>query len=129
MNDKTPPDRPSVVHVHDEIVCDAPVGSGSVAEIEALMGDLPTGAREWPVIAQGGYRDRPKGGRPMTDKTPHASESHRACMELTRVALNLADYLSDDPTLSGVQRSAAALRESAEQARAALAAALRGGAS
>jgi DNA polymerase len=47
-----------VLHIHDEIVCEQPIGQGSIAELERLMGDMPPWARGWPVEAMGGWVGR-----------------------------------------------------------------------
>lgn len=47
-----------VMHVHDEIVCEMPVGAGSVEELEQIMSTMPTWANNWPVRAKGGWIGR-----------------------------------------------------------------------
>lgn len=44
-----------VLHVHDEIVAEIPAGSRSIAEFEAIMGQLPQWCADWPVKAAGGW--------------------------------------------------------------------------
>jgi DNA polymerase len=45
----------TILHIHDEIINE---GDGSVAELEALMGDLPVWASGWPVRAADGWKGR-----------------------------------------------------------------------
>jgi DNA polymerase bacteriophage-type len=47
---------PIVLHVHDEIVAEVPVGHGSIEEFETIMGTPPPWAAGWPVKATGGWR-------------------------------------------------------------------------
>ena len=49
---------PVVMHIHDEIVAERRKGEGSVAELESIMGDLPTWCAGWPIIAAGGWVGR-----------------------------------------------------------------------
>lgn len=42
-----------VAHVHDEVICEVPVGESSVKEICALMGEAPTWAKGLPLSADG----------------------------------------------------------------------------
>jgi len=39
--------------VHDELVSEAPKGAGDVEEFEELMGQAPSWAEDWPVVAEG----------------------------------------------------------------------------
>lgn len=45
-----------VIHSHDEIVGEVPIGFGSVAGLESIAADLPPFARGWPVKMKGGWR-------------------------------------------------------------------------
>lgn len=47
---------PVVIHVHDELVCEVKIGTGSIAELERLMSLEQTWAPGWPVKAAGGWR-------------------------------------------------------------------------
>lgn len=49
---------PCVLHVYDEIVCEIPIGAGSLAEFERIMAIMPPWAHDWPIRAVGGWRGR-----------------------------------------------------------------------
>lgn len=49
---------PCVLHVYDEIICEIPIGTGSLEEYERIMMIMPPWAQGWPVRASGGWRDR-----------------------------------------------------------------------
>lgn len=49
---------PTVLHVYDEIVAEIPLGTGSIAEFERIMADVPPWAAGWPVKASGGWRGK-----------------------------------------------------------------------
>lgn len=46
----------TVVHVHDEIVCEVKHGHGSVEHMEAVMEEREPWFAEWPIKAAGGWR-------------------------------------------------------------------------
>ena len=43
-----------VLSVHDEAIAEAPEGFGSVDEFVAIMTDLPTWGKGFPLMAEGG---------------------------------------------------------------------------
>lgn len=47
---------PIVLHVHDEIIAEVPIGRGSIEEFERIMGTVPPWATGWPIKAAGGWR-------------------------------------------------------------------------
>jgi len=47
---------PPVLHVHDEIVSEVPIGFGSVEEFEQLMEVREPWFADWPISASGGWR-------------------------------------------------------------------------
>jgi len=49
---------PTILHVYDEIVCEIPVGTGSVEEFERIMMQRPPWAHDWPIVAADGWRGR-----------------------------------------------------------------------
>lgn len=53
---------PTVLHVYDEIVVEVPAGTGSIEEVERIMGTMPPWAHDavgpWPIHAAGGWRGR-----------------------------------------------------------------------
>ena len=49
---------PTILHVYDEILCEVPEGTGSVEELERIMGTMPAWAHDWPIVANGGWTGR-----------------------------------------------------------------------
>jgi DNA polymerase len=49
---------PVVLHVHDEVAAEVPVGQGDIVEFERIMAAVPDWATGWPVKAAGGWRGR-----------------------------------------------------------------------
>lgn len=49
---------PIVLHVHDEIASEVPLGFGSLEEFERIMSVLPEWASDWPIKATGGWRGK-----------------------------------------------------------------------
>lgn len=47
-----------VLHSHDEPVAEIPLGFGSIEEFESIMNNLPQWAKDWPIIARGGWRGK-----------------------------------------------------------------------
>ena len=47
-----------VLHVHDELCAEAPTGTKSVEELEAIMADMPAWCRDWPISAAGGWKGK-----------------------------------------------------------------------
>jgi len=47
-----------VLHVHDEIVVEVLIGTGSIEEIERIMGTMPYWCKNWPIKAAGGWRGK-----------------------------------------------------------------------
>lgn len=47
-----------VLHTHDELTAEVPVGFGSIEEFEACMMTLPDWCKDWPIRAAGGWRGR-----------------------------------------------------------------------
>ena len=47
---------PIVLHVHDEIVSEVPIGFGSIEHYETIMSTLPDWCNDWPIKASGGWR-------------------------------------------------------------------------
>ena len=47
-----------VLRVHDELVAEVPIGFGSIEEFEKIMSTVPEWAKDWPVRASGGWRDK-----------------------------------------------------------------------
>ena len=45
-----------VLHVHDELVIEVPKNTGSISDIECIMGNMPAWCANWPVKASGGWR-------------------------------------------------------------------------
>lgn len=49
---------PVVLHIHDEIVSEVPIGSGSIEEFEKIMENTPAWCSHWPIRADGGWRGK-----------------------------------------------------------------------
>jgi len=49
---------PIVLHTHDEMISEVPIGYGSIEEYEQLMTDAPDWCADWPIRADGGWRGR-----------------------------------------------------------------------
>jgi len=47
-----------ILHVHDEIVTEVPEGTGSIEDLERIMGTMPEWAKDWPIKARGGWRGK-----------------------------------------------------------------------
>ena len=53
---------PIVLHTYDELTADKPIGTGTPAELEAIMSEMPVWAEGWPIYAAGGWA-RPRYGK------------------------------------------------------------------
>jgi len=49
---------PIVMHIHDEIVAEVPVGVGSIENFEYIMSTMPPWASSYPIKAKGGWRGK-----------------------------------------------------------------------
>lgn len=49
---------PTVLHIYDEVVCEIPIGTGSIEDFERIMMIMPPWAADWPIRAAGGWRGR-----------------------------------------------------------------------
>jgi len=51
---------PTVLHAHDEVLCEVPIDFGNVKEMEKIMSMNPTWAKDLPLSAEGweGFRYR-----------------------------------------------------------------------
>lgn len=49
---------PIVLHVYDEDVPEVPEGFGSIEEVERVMSTMPAWAHDWPITANGGWREK-----------------------------------------------------------------------
>ncbi len=47
-----------VLHTHDQITCEVPVGWGSIEEFEGIMSRRPAWCADWPIKASGGWRGK-----------------------------------------------------------------------
>ena len=47
-----------VLHVHDEVAAEVPVGTGSIEEFEQIMATMPAWCSDWPIKATGGWRGK-----------------------------------------------------------------------
>ncbi|MCP4395554.1 MAG: hypothetical protein GY804_15000, partial [Alphaproteobacteria bacterium] len=56
MKNVTAAGYPVVLHTHDELTSEVPVGFGSIKEYERLMCELPHWCANWPIRAAGGWR-------------------------------------------------------------------------
>jgi DNA polymerase len=46
---------PIVLHVYDEDIAEVPEGFGSIEEFERIMSTMPEWAKDWPIVAKGGW--------------------------------------------------------------------------
>jgi hypothetical protein len=60
-----------VLHVHDEVVCETPIGTSSLEEFKRLIEVRPQWAKDWPIMAK--VRNGPrfsKSDKPSTEPAP-----------------------------------------------------------
>lgn len=44
-----------LLHIHDEIAAQQPLGTGNIARFESIMATMPSWAEKWPIRAAGGW--------------------------------------------------------------------------
>lgn len=49
---------PIVLHTHDQITSEVPIGHGSIEEFEKVMSQRPAWCADWPIRAAGGWRGK-----------------------------------------------------------------------
>ena len=49
---------PIVLHTHDQITSEVPIGHGSIEEFEKVMSQRPAWCSDWPIRAAGGWRGK-----------------------------------------------------------------------